>query len=231
MARLFEDASGGNNKKGKRRWQCFVCGQNYDDYVTYKRHILESHEEGREFLKCPACEAPVRDMKSHYKSKHPSRMMPKGIQTRVAVWKDFKRTKKGEKKVTTRKPTFHRGEFDSKKNGQLISYRSGLERDFYDLLEEDKDVTRFYGELYKVPYFWKGKWHDYIPDIRVDYVDGSTEIWEIKPANQTDYEQNRAKWAAADQWATNHGWGFVVHTEVGLGKLKTKVKRQNLLNE
>lgn len=229
MARLFEDASDG--KKNGRKWQCFVCGQNFDDYIEYKDHIVEKHEEGREYLKCPDCGAPVRDMKAHYKAKHPSRVMPKGIQTRVAVWKDFKRGKNGKKKTVTKKPVFHRGEFDSKKNGKLISYRSGLERDFYDVLEEDTDVTKFYGEPYKVAYFWQGKWHDYIPDLRVDYVDGSTEIWEIKPSNQTDYEQNRAKWAAAQQWAISHGWDFVVQTEVVLGKMKAKVKKQKLLND
>jgi DNA-directed RNA polymerase subunit RPC12/RpoP len=221
MSRLFEDAE--TNKKGGRKWQCFVCGKNYPDYAEYKEHILEEHEEGREYLKCPDCGAPVRDMKNHYKAKHPKRIMPKGLQTRVSIWHDFK---PGGKKKTTRKPKFRSGEFESKKSGCLLHYRSGMEEEFYNLLEQDEDVVTFYAEPFKVPYYYKGKWHNYIPDIRVNFMDNSTEIWEVKPANQTDYDQNRCKWAAMNDHATNMGWGFVVQTEVALGKLKNKVTRQ-----
>lgn len=222
MSRLFEDASSG--EKGGRKWQCFVCGKVYADYHTYKEHIIVEHDEGREYLKCPDCSAPVRDLTAHYKVKHRSRIMPKGLQTRVSVWHDFKPG--GNKKKKTRKPKFRTGEFDSKKSGKLITYRSGMEEEFYNLLEQDRDVTSFSAEDYKVPYYWQGKWHNYIPDIRVNFIDGSIEIWEVKPANQTQQEQNKAKWASATDWASNHGWMFTVQTEVGMGKLKTKVNRQ-----
>ena len=49
---------------------------------------------------------------------------------------------------------------------------------------------------------------------------------EVKPANQTDYDQNKAKWASAHDWALNHGWNFIVMTEVGKGQLLTKINRQ-----
>lgn len=214
-----------------RKWQCFVCGESFEDYPDYKEHILEKHEEGREFLKCPACDAPVRDMKAHFKCKHPQRIMPKGLQHRVAIWKDFKPGGKGKKKAVTRKPKFRSGEFMSKKNGKLIHYRSGMEEEFYSLLEQDDDVLSYAAEQYKVPYHWQGKWHDYIPDLRINFIDGSVEIWEVKPANQTTYDQNKAKWASAHNWAMNHGWQFQVMTEVGLNKLKSKVNKQQRLNE
>jgi hypothetical protein len=225
MSRLFEDAG----TKGARRWQCFVCGKNFGEFLEYKDHIVEIHEEGREFLKCPvdSCGCPVRDLKTHFKCKHPQRVMPRGIQTRVTVWHDFKPAGKGKNKRTTRKPSVRTGEFESKKNGRLIHYRSGLEEEFYSLLEHDSDVAAFNEEVYKVPYYWNGKWHNYIPDLRVDFVDGTVQIWEVKPANQTDYDQNKAKWSAANDWAQNHGWEFIVQTEVGLGKLKNKVKKQS----
>jgi hypothetical protein len=227
MGLLFEDA--GKNGKVARKWQCFVCGRNYEDFQTYKEHIFQTHEEGREYVRCPDCTAPVRDLVTHYKAKHPKRVMPKGVQTRVAVWHDFKSG--SEKKKTTRKPTFRTGSFTSKKSGCDLPYRSGLECEFYELLEADNDVASFFPEPFKVPYYFQGQWHDYIPDIRINYIDGSTEIWEVKPANQTAYDQNRAKWASMNDHALNHGWGFVVQTEVGLGKLKAKVKRQQGLNE
>lgn len=224
MSLLFEDAG-----LKTRKWQCFVCGRNYDDFQSYKDHILEAHEEGREYLTCPDCSAPVRDLKMHYQAKHPKRVMPNGLQTRVAVWRDFK-TNGDKKKTTTRKPNFRSGSFTSRKSGCDLHYRSGLECEFYELLEADRDVTGFFAEPFKVPYYFRGEWHDYIPDIRVNYTDGSTEIWEIKPANQTHYEQNQAKWAAMNDQAMNHGWQFIVFTEVGLGKLKTKVKKQQQEN-
>lgn len=191
---------------------------------------MDSHEEGREYIKCPDCTAPVRDMALHYKAKHPKRIMPKGLQTRVAVWRDFKSN--GEKKKTTRKPVFRTGKFTSAKAGCDIPYRSGMECEFYELLEADRDVAAFFAEPFRVPYYHNGEWHDYVPDLRINFVDGSTEIWEIKPSQQTHYEQNRAKWASMHDHALNHGWQFIVQTEVGLGQLKMKVKKQQeLFNE
>ena len=220
MSKLFEDTG----KSSSRKWQCFVCGRNYDDFATYKEHIIGTHEEGREFIKCPDCDAPVRDLTTHYKAKHPKRIMPKGVQTRVAIWRDF--SSNGGKKKTTKKVSFRTGTFTSRKSGCDIPYRSGMECEFYELLESDRDVANFVAEPFKVPYYYQGAWHDYIPDIRVNFIDGSTEIWEIKPANQTAYEQNRAKWGSMNDHAMTHGWQFAVQTEVGLGKLKSKVKKQ-----
>ena len=222
MSRLFEDASSGG-KPQKRKWQCFVCGKVYQEYAEYKDHIITEHDEGREYLSCPACEAPVRDIKMHFKAKHKSRAMPTGVQMKVGIWHDFR---PGGAKKKTRKPKFRSGEFVSDKSGCMIPYRSGMEEEFYSLLEQDSDVAKFAAEPYKVPYFWQGAWHNYIPDIRVDFIDGSTEIWEVKPANQTQQAQNKAKWAAASDWATNHGWVFTVQTEVAIGKLKHKLKKQ-----
>jgi hypothetical protein len=226
MARLFEDA--GTKKSQKRKWQCFVCGKSYNNFGEYKEHIKMEHEEGREFLTCPVetCGAPVRDMKTHFRVKHPKRAMPSGLQARVGVWHDFRPSGSGKKKTGTKKPKFRQGEFESKKSGCLLTYRSGMEENFYNLLEQDGDVESFFAEPFKVPYFYQGKWHNYVPDIRINYIDGSVEIWEVKPANQTHYDQNQAKWAAMNDHAHNMGWEFIVQTEVGLGKLKKKVQRQ-----
>ena len=44
-----------------------------DDYESYKSHILENHEEGREYVICPLtrCGCPVRCVRTHFKAKHP----------------------------------------------------------------------------------------------------------------------------------------------------------------
>ena len=219
-------------KSNKRKWQCFICGVNHEDYQTYKSHILEKHDEGREYIKCPDCEAPVRDMIMHYKAKHPSRIMPKTVQTKVAVWRDFKSNGEKKKTTTRRAPQIRTGYFPSKKAGKEVYYRSGLECEFYELLESDQDVSSFAVEPFKVPYYYinpvtgQGDWHDYIPDLKVNFIDGTTQIWEIKPSDQTLYDKNRAKWGSMQDHALNHGWDFIVQTEVGLDKLRHKIKKQ-----
>lgn len=225
MVRSYEEAG----KDPKRKWQCFCCGKFFNNYDEYKSHIVGTHDQGREYIKCPTCDAPVRDMFAHFRAKHPNRAMPKGVQTRVGIWHDYSIS--GKKKKT--RVQAHKGEFESQKNGQIIKYRSNFERDFYEQLESDLDVMSYAGEPFKVPYFWSGAWHEYTPDIRVDFIDGSVEIWEIKPAAQTgeEYDQNQAKWVAMNNFAKNMGWQFTVQTEVALGKLKNKIRKQRLLYE
>lgn len=218
MARLFEDA-GQNN----RSWMCFVCGRKYVSYEEYKTHIVTEHEEGREYLKCPACEAPVRDVKTHFKVKHPNRHLPTDVQFKVTVWHDF--SPNGTKKKKTR-VNVRTGHFPSKKMNEDLYYRSGLEADFYKCLEEDPDIKTYKIEPFKVPYFWQGEWHNYIPDILVEFIDGVKEIWEVKPGVRTNDEQNLAKWNSADAQAKNIGWRFVVQTEVGLDKYRAKLKKK-----
>ena len=215
-----------NANRNKRVFSCFVCGREFKELEEFKTHIVETHDEGREYLSCPCCDHPVRDMAVHFKALHPRDKVPAGIQTKVLVWHDFSTRKKKKKQK------FHSGSYVSMKNhGKLLNYRSGWELQVYECLEELQDVARFDVETIKLPYFWSlpgqaGKWRDYIPDIVGEYVDGRKEIWEIKPKNQTDLEKNKAKWDACAKFCTNHGYRFVVQTEVGLNKLK-----QQLLNE
>jgi hypothetical protein len=216
--------------RNKRKWQCFVCGKQHKEYEEYRTHIISEHEEGREYIKCPDCEAPVRDMPMHYKAKHPSRAFPIGIQTRVTTWFDFSAS--GKRK--TKKPSFKRGHFISNKmNGKKFEYKSSYEEQIYKLLEADDEVVSYYYEPFRIPYCYADpasgnlpEWYDYVPDLKIHFQDGRIEVWEIKPANQTHLERNRAKWTAMSLYAEDHGWKFTVITEVGINKLKTKVKRQ-----
>jgi DNA-directed RNA polymerase subunit RPC12/RpoP len=209
-----------------RVFTCFICGKQFDLYNEYRDHIIDTHEEGREYIKCPACEAPVRDLKTHFSAKHPNRALPKNCQLRAVVWFDFK---SGKKK--TRKPKFREGYFESKKNNCSLHYRSGYECEVYELLEQDGDVVTFAVEPYKVPYYHEGKWLEYIPDLRVNYMGGKVEIWEIKPSTQTRLEKNKDKWKAMEVYAEKLGWQFKVITETEIGRLRVKIKQQRLINE
>ena len=87
-------------KLTNRIWQCFVCGEKFEEYGEYAQHITQEHAEGRDFLICPVdtCCAPVRDMRAHFKAKHPNRPMPKNCQMKTTVWRDF--SANGKKKTS-----------------------------------------------------------------------------------------------------------------------------------
>lgn len=212
----------------KRKYQCFVCGQNYTHFEEYKSHILENHEEGREFVICPLarCGAPVRDLRMHYKAKHPSEThVPKTGQMKAVIWKDQSAKKDGT--LTQRKPKFREGYMTSTKNGgKEMHYRSGMECDVYECLEAMTEVIGYEVEPFSVQYSFQGEIHDYNPDLKVYFDDGRTEIWEIKPANQTNLPRNNAKWTACNQYCQTRGYNFMVLTEVGMGKLKQQIKEQ-----
>lgn len=216
-----------------RKWQCFVCGKQYTDFDTFKKHIIESHEAGREYIICPLerCGAPVRDMKMHFRAKHPTEAPPSTGMMKAMIWKD----QTGTGKVKTRKPSFREGYFVSNKNhGKEMHYRSGMECQIYECLENIPEVISYHVEPFKggIAYVAPdGRQHQYFPDLSIQFSDGHLEIWEIKPASQTSLEVNEAKWSAANAFCTARGWEFIVITEVGLGKLKRRAKLEKALNE
>lgn len=203
---------------------CFCCGVQFSDYEEFRSHILDTHEEGREFVRCPLqhCGAPVRDVKLHMRVKHPSFKLDGYVgQDRAIIWHDF--SGKGKK---TRKPKFKQGKYESTKSGKVLTYRSGLEEKLYKILDNHEDVMSFYSEPFHIDYVHKGQVHKYIPDLIVHFMDGSRAVWEVKPSNQTNLEQNRDKWRAAEQACKVRGWGFEVYTEQRINKLEKDVRRQ-----
>jgi hypothetical protein len=215
-----------SDDKGKRKYQCFVCGIMFSDFATYRDHILDKHEEGREYVVCPLahCKAPIRCLPTHFKCKHPGIPMPKIGQQKAIIWKDFnpKQGKKGQ----THKPRFREGWYESTKMGKSLHYRSGYEAKIYEYLDCDVEVNAFDVEPFEIEYIHKGKSHKYVPDIIVHFIDGRTEVLEIKPASQTLLEKNQNKWHAATRACKARGWEFVVITEIGIDKWKNKVLLQ-----
>lgn len=206
----FEKSSG-------RKYQCFVCGEQFEELAQFNGHIKSAHDEGREFLVCPVewCGSCVRDMRQHFRSRHPHTPLPKDGQMKVMIWQDFGARGKAGKKVK-----FREGYFASAKNGRAVHYRSGYEESVYSILEQMPDVLSYREEPFSVKYSDMGAVHDYFPDLSVTFADGRTEIWEIKPANQTALRKNKNKWAAAKQYCEARGLQFMVVTEQGIAKLK-----------
>lgn len=214
----------------QKKWICFVCIQEFDEYEPYAEHIIETHEEGKNYLVCPRCQAPVRDLRAHWRAKHKESPMPKFPQFRadtIIDWDPMYRRSKRKKRK------FKEGYFESRKMGKQIHFRSSWERDVMICLERCRDVTEFYGDDHLcVEYSMSGKQHRYWPDFTVKTTSGNTYVLEIKPESQTAMEMNQAKWSAAVKYCDARQWEFQVWTEQYIRKIKTRVTRADgLLSE
>lgn len=78
------------------------------------------------------------------------------------------------------------GYFKSYKNNKQLAFESILERDFFTLLEFDKDVVSFEEQPLKINYELKAKNTRYTPDVLVIYTDGSKKIFEVKYQSEID---------------------------------------------
>lgn len=203
-----------------RTYACFVCGMNFADFDEYKHHIIQNHEEGREYVLCPLsrCCAPVRCIKTHFKAKHPYDKIPAGVQMQALIWTDVRNPNRKYKKTQ-----FKQGKFKSMKNGGAeFGYRSGWEHDVYECLEIIDEVVAFRGEKLTIGYHYMGEPHQYYPDLIVQFADNHFEMWEVKPKNQITYDKNLAKWTAAEKYCQARGWEFRVITEKEIKSLKKK---------
>jgi len=213
MSNYFNEINAANNQP---KHLCFVCGEQFTDLEEYRKHILDEHEESRDYVKCPLerCGYPVRDLRTHFKAKHPHDYLPKCSQMRAIVWKDY-----GNRRKKTIK--FKEGYHTSAKNGgKQMHYRSGYELAVYEALEKFEEVVSYGVEKVAVPYFFEGTPHQYFPDIIITFADGHTEIWEVKPFSQTTIPRNDAKWIACESYCTQRGWDFKIITESAIKTLK-----------
>lgn len=128
-------------------------------------------------------------------------------------------------------------------NLDTIQYRSSYELHAFKIFDAHPDVIEWSSESVVIPYTSPkdNKQHRYFVDIYVKYKtkDGSyrVELIEIKPYNQTippefgkrakkttileaelTFAINKAKWAAATQYAKKRGWYFRIITERELWK-------------
>ena len=94
-----------------------------------QKHVIEAHEEGREYIICPVkhCECAVRDLRFHMRVKHSSLKIPQLKQMQALVMYDVKSPTKRKKL-----PNFKEGFIVSGKNdGRKMQYRSSYEEQTY----------------------------------------------------------------------------------------------------
>ena len=142
---------------------------------------------------------------------------------------------------------FHKGKFRPKNpekyNGDPtnIIYRSSWELRFMNWADSKPSVLKWRSEETVIPYLSPvdNKYHRYFVDfqIQIKTKDGAlkTYLREIKPEIQTKppvvqtrvtkkyitevmtWGKNEAKWKAADEYAKDRGWQFLILTEKDLG--------------
>ena len=111
-------------------------------------------------------------------------------------------------------------------------YRSSWEFAVMKMCDENAAIEQWASEAVKIPYRdpLTGQNTVYVPDFLVVYTDKNqkkhSEVWEVKPANQTiaekvgknpynqaQYVRNQVKWEMARQWCRNHGISFRILNE------------------
>ena len=104
----------------------------------------------------------------------------------------------------------------------LTAYASGYELLAYKLLDQLSRVQRYQRPPDQIRYQRPdGSWHQYHPDILVEYTDGGApDLIEVKMSWQLVHPAHKpiidAKFTAARRWCTDHGIQFCVWTEEDL---------------
>lgn len=88
--------------------------------------------------------------------------------------------------------------------------RSPLELKVFKELDMNPEVTSFLPEPFEIPYMYKGRTHQYIPDILINYSDGTKELVEIKSMQTIAYKTHRNlfKFRVAKKYAEQNGLKF-----------------------
>ena len=106
--------------------------------------------------------------------------------------------------------------------GSEMTFRSLWEKSYFEYLDSNSEVSKFYSESLRVPYVANkktGRLRNYIPDLLVEYIDGSRQIIEIKPTRFLTKLANIKKFNAARLYCADNGITFVIVTEKDLKSL------------
>lgn len=136
-----------------------------------------------------------------------------------------------------------------------IVYRSMWEKKCFMWADSSPNVKQWSSEEVVIPYYYEidRSYHRYFVDMWIRFEDGKTLLVEIKPYKETQipvnpgkktkryleesltYVKNQNKWKAAEKYAAERGWEFLVWTEHELSAMgilpKQPLKRMKPLRE
>ena len=113
-----------------------------------------------------------------------------------------------------------------------VVYRSLWEKHAFKWCDDNPKVKKWSSEEVIIPYLYEvdKRYHRYFMDLKLIMEDGTTWLVEIKPdkerkpptgRNNTKrylneamtFVKNQNKWSAAEEFAKDRGWHFVIWTE------------------
>jgi hypothetical protein len=105
-------------------------------------------------------------------------------------------------------PAWAHGSYHSLKTKLVCYYRSSWELILFKQLDDDASVLFWEPEFTSILYVIGGKQHRYIPDVHVEYIDGTNKLIEVKPIALRTTERNSAKREAALTYCTLNNWCY-----------------------
>ncbi len=81
--------------------------------------------------------------------------------------------------------------------GKCAICQSPIEYTIFQELDLDPEVKDYIPEPFRIPYEYRGKAHDYIPDILIRYTNSNQKLIEIKTLADVIMPRNKAKLTTA----------------------------------
>jgi len=117
-----------------------------------------------------------------------------------------------------------RGKYFSTKMNIEMTYRSSWELFYFQYLDSNIEVLKYYSESLRIPYVANvrsGRVRNYIPDLLIEYETKKILV-EIKPSSKLMHRTNVKKFAAARNFCIINNIEFMIITEIELRKLGLK---------
>ena len=109
---------------------------------------------------------------------------------------------------------FSRGKYFSNKNNCFIKHDSSYEIRAYELLEQEDSIASYKRCNFYIKYFYDGINRSTNPDLLLTFVDGHTEMVEVKPQRWVvNCDKTRKKINVAHQYCKKIGIRYSVWTE------------------
>ena len=100
--------------------------------------------------------------------------------------------------------------FESTKNGTTVIYRSKGEKLLLDVLETSPFVIKYECEPFILRYRYESATFYYLPDVLVHYVNGQSELIEVKSTGWLPNAKETAKHNWANVWCQHQEYKFRV---------------------
>jgi len=107
----------------------------------------------------------------------------------------------------------YRGKMFSEKNGAMIYWESLLEKDFIKILEFDPTITSYESQPIEITYFYESKRRRYFPDFKATTSTNEIYLYEVKPLDKVNKEENLIKYEVARLYCEENNWNFRVVSE------------------